>query len=359
MTLPLRDNDIHAGALPPVFGRYHADIDAELRSLVGERVVSRVQEPASLLYDMMRYHFGWVDAEGRICSGRSGGKAVRPTLCLMASEACGGDYRRALPAAAAVELVHNYSLIHDDIQDDDRERRHRPTVWSIWGKPQAINAGTAMRMLANVAIRRLDIPAFQQARIQSLLDEATIRLIEGQHLDIGYEDRLDITGDDYFTMVGGKTAALIACALEIGAVLATDDGLQISAFRDLGWNLGMAFQTRDDILGIWGEPEDTGKPRGSDIIRRKKTFPIVYGLEKASGDLREHLVRVYSNGTLNEEAVAVVMAALERIGARDAAQKMAEGFAGKAAQALDQLRIIPPVKRAFGDIISFVAVRTF
>jgi geranylgeranyl diphosphate synthase type I len=232
-------------------------------------------------------------------------------------------------------------------------------VWSIWGKAQAINAGTAMRMLANVAVRRLGVPLSKQVRVQSLIDEATIRLLEGQHLDISYENRFDITSDDYFAMAEGKTAALIACALEAGAVLATDDESVISSFRDLGWNLGLAFQARDDILGIWGRQEETGKPLGSDIIRRKKTFPIVYGLEKAKGTARDELVRVYNNGVLEEEAVSAVLGVLEQVGAREESQRVTEHFAARAAKAVGLLPIGPAARQAFLEIISFLADRTF
>ncbi|MDP6416110.1 MAG: polyprenyl synthetase family protein, partial [Gammaproteobacteria bacterium] len=261
--------------LPQVFEKYRTEIDAELRSLLAQH-----QSP---LYDMMRYHLGWIDEKGHPQQG-STGKALRPTLCLLACEAAGGEYRHALPAAAAVELVHNYSLIHDDIQDDDRERRHRPTVWSIWGKPQAINAGTAMRLLSNMALFRLAkwrVSLEKRTRVQYLLDESSLRLIEGQYLDISYESRFDISVSDYLKMIEGKTASLMSCSLEAGALLGSDDEHLVESLRNIGRCLGLAFQIQDDILGIWGNQEETGKPLGSDIRHRKKTFPIVHALEKA------------------------------------------------------------------------------
>ena len=197
----------------------------------------------------MRYHLGWIDKKGNRTDGNTG-KALRPTLCLLACQAVGGEYHRALPAAAAIELLHNFSLIHDDIQDNDRKRRHRPTVWAIWGKPQAINAGTAMRILTNVALFRLKelgVNPEKRLLVQQLLDETTLRLIEGQYLDIDYEKYVDINVSDYLRMVQGKTAALIACALESGAALGTDDERLIKNLHDLGWNLGLGFQIRDDI----------------------------------------------------------------------------------------------------------------
>jgi len=224
--------------LPIVFDKYRAEIDSELRSVLAER-----QMP---MYDMVRYHLGWVDKEGRPTLN-SQGKALRPTLCLLACEAITGDFRMALPAAAAVELVHNFSLVHDDIQDNDRERRHNPTVWSLWGKPQAINVGTAIRVLASIALLRLGengVSAQKQLRAQRLLDESCLKVIEGQYLDISYEPRLDVGVADYIEMIDKKTAALIAGSLELGALLSTDDELVIEHFRNFGRNMGRSRKNR-------------------------------------------------------------------------------------------------------------------
>ncbi len=337
--------------LPVVLEKYRTEVDAELR-----RVLAGRQSP---LYDMMRYHFGWTDETGNPRQGPAG-KALRPALCLLACEAVGGEYQRALPAAAAIELLHNYSLIHDDIQDGDRERRHRPTVWSLWGKPQGINAGTAMRILANCALLRLEscgVVPEKQRRIQRLLDEANLRLIEGQYLDISYEDRFDITVDDYLKMVEGKTAALIACALEVGALLGTDDEGIIESFRDIGRPLGLAFQIRDDLLGIWGHKEETGKAPGSDIWRRKKTLPVIYALETARNGLKEELMGIYQEGTLDDGAVAVVIRILEEAGARATAQEMTERLCQEAGRAVSRLALVPARKRDLEALVSFIPQR--
>jgi geranylgeranyl diphosphate synthase type I len=336
--------------LPSVLVRYQADIDAELRSLLADR--------DSLLYDMMRYHLGWIDQRGEPQKG-STGKAIRPTLCLLACESTGGDWHRALPAAAAVELVHNYSLIHDDIQDDDRERRHRPTVWSVWGKPQAINAGTAMRMLANTAVRRSKLPGTKQMRIQSLIDEATIRLIEGQCLDIGYEKRVDITTKEYIRMIEAKTAALMACALEVGGEVATDDEAVIASLHQFGWDLGVVFQTKDDVLGIWGKPEETGKPLWGDIKRQKKTLPVIYGMVKAAGAAKQELLRVYTYGLTGEADITLVLSILEGVGAREYAEEVIRHYSKQAEEAVRYLPISQSVKQDFLEVANFVATRTY
>jgi geranylgeranyl diphosphate synthase, type I len=338
--------------LPGVFEKYRAAIEAELRSILDGR-----QSP---LYDMMRYHLGWTDEAGREREG-SAGKALRPTLCLLACEAAGGDYRRALPVAAAIELVHNFSLIHDDIQDDDRQRRHRPTVWAVWGKPQAINAGTAMRILTNVAVSRLDrlgIPPEKVLLVQRLVDEASLRLIEGQYLDIDYEKRLGITVENYLRMIGGKTAALIAGALEVGARLGTDDGPVIEAFHSLGWNLGLGFQVRDDILGIWGDRDLTGKPLAGDIRRRKKTLPVVHALENARDGYRERLERFYGDGG-GDGSVADILDILDRAGAQAYAQAMNESYCREARRILAGLDIDAGARQDFAELIAFLEIRGF
>ncbi len=339
--------------LPDVFERYRAVIDSELKSVLADY--------RSPLYDMMRYHLGWVDEKGNPLPGGAG-KALRPTLCLLACEAVGEDYTCALPAAAAIELVHNYSLIHDDIQDDDRERRHRPTVWSIWGKPQAINAGSAMRLLSNMAILRLrenGVTPEKQARVQYLLDEASLRLIEGQYLDIEFENRFDITVNDYLEMIGGKTAALISCSLEVGALLGTSNKDTVESFRSIGKSLGLAFQMRDDILGIWGNPGETGKPLANDIRRRKKTLPIVYALEKAASRSHEELVTIYHNEIRDESTVSRVLDILEEIAARQGAQTMVEQYSQMARQVFDRMTLAPKSKQEIEELVHFLTTRDF
>jgi len=339
--------------LPPVFARYRSAIEGELRQVLAER--------QSALYDMMRYHLGWMDENGNLQEG-AGGKVLRPTLCLLACEAVGAEFQKALPAAAAIELVHNFSLIHDDIQDDDRERHHRSTVWSIWGKPQAINAGTAMHILADLALRRLDmlnVPARMQLCVQRLIDESTLTLIEGQYLDISYESRFDITVANYLDMIERKTAALIACSLEAGALLGSDNEQLAKNMADIGRNLGLAFQIRDDILGIWSSHEETGKPQGSDIKHRKKTLPIVYALEETKDGLRTEMINAYRNGSLDDGDLATVLRILEAVNARFQAQEMAEMYRDKALEALDRLELVPSAKHDLEELARFLVERNF
>ncbi len=339
-------------SLPAVLERYRNEIDTELKSVLTSR-----QSP---LYDMIRYHLGWIDEKGNRTDANNG-KALRPTLCLLACQAVGGEYTRALPAAAAIELLHNFSLIHDDIQDNDRKRRHRPTVWAVWGKPQAINAGTAMRILTNVALLRLkelSVTPEKRLLVQQLLDETTLRLIEGQYLDIDYEKHADIDVNDYLKMVQGKTAALIACALEAGAALGTDDERLIKNLHDLGWNLGLGFQIRDDILGIWGDHDVTGKPLASDIQRRKKTLPIVHALENAQDGQKEVLTRFYQNGK-DSQSVSDILSILEVVGAQSYAQRMADNYCQEARRIISELDLETTARRDFEELVDFLQERNY
>jgi geranylgeranyl diphosphate synthase type I len=269
------------------FVRYLPSLEVEMRDVV-QGTDSRQAE----LYGMLHYHLGWADAAFNPCQTQTG-KRVRPVLCLLTCESCGGDWEQALPAAAAIELLHNFSLIHDDIEDQDRVRRGRPTVWSLWGQAQAINAGDTLFALAQLALLRLPergVPAENVVAAHRLFNQTCVALTGGQYLDIGFEDRDDISVADYLAMVEGKTAALIACACEIGAVVAAVSVPYRKHLHSFGRHLGLAFQMRDDILGIWGDPDVTGKPVGADIVRRKKTLPILHGLEQ-SAELRALLAQ--------------------------------------------------------------------
>jgi len=339
--------------LPPAFGRYRSEIDAELRSVMAER--------SSPLYKMMRYHLGWVDEQGRHLRD-SAGKALRPTLCLLSCEAAGGDWHKALPAAAAIELVHNFSLIHDDIQDDDTERRHRPTVWSIWGKSQAINAGDAMHTLAEIALLRLrhrGVAVEKQQRAQRLLSETGLRLVEGQYLDISYENRLDIGVDDYLEMIQRKTADLIACSLEVGALLGSDDEAVVRGLFAFGRDLGLAYQITDDALGIWGDERKMGKPLGSDIRRRKKSLPIVYALEKAKGKVKTELLNIYQKEVIDDQDLDAVLRILDALEARAYSQQLAHKYFVRTLAEIRGLPLVPSPARELRQLAHFVSQREF
>ncbi len=308
--------------LPEVFVRYRSEIETELSAVINTH--------PSLFDVVLRYHLGWIDQSELPRERKASGKMVRATLCLVSCRALGGDYRKALPAAASIELIHNFSLIHDDIEDASDERHHRATVWKLWGEAQAINAGDAVYALAHLALLRLreiGIALEKLASSLKILDEACLRLCEGQYLDIAYEDRIDITIEEYLNMIAKKTAALMAASTCLGASLAleTENERILNSFYSLGKELGLAYQIRDDILGIWGSEKKTGKPTGGDITKRKKTLPVVYGLQQTGeGEDKERLLEVYRKATIEESDITKVMEILNRVNAKSYSQTLAE-----------------------------------
>lgn len=314
---------------PPALSRHRGALDEYLRSLLTRR------DPPEL-YRMVRYHLGWEDAQGRATG--DGGKAVRPALCLLACEGAGGDWRNALPAAAALELVHNFSLVHDDIQDRDEERRHRPTVWSVWGEAQAINAGDALLALARLAVLGLiegDVRPATVMEAARILDERTLEVVEGQVMDLEFEQHLDVGVEDYLTMIGKKTGALFSASLALGALAGGAEPTTIEAAGRFGRLLGIGFQVRDDIMGVWGAESETGKRPASDIRRRKKSLPVVYALNRATGEALQDLRRVYARRDPDEDGVRLVLRHLETLGAREYCLERLDTYRRETLSALD------------------------
>jgi len=314
-----------------------AATEDEILRLVGDR-----DESTRGLYEMVRYHLG-LDGTG------AAGKRMRPLLGLLAYASITGSYEPALPGAAAVELGHNFSLIHDDIEDADLERRHRPTLWSLHGIPQAINTGDAVFVLSRIALHRLTELGFSDTkvlRLMRLYDETCLALCEGQYIDIWTSGNDGpMTVELYFDMIGRKTAALISAAIEAGALLATDDEAVIARYRAFGWALGLAFQLNDDLLGIWGEEAATGKV-ASDIARHKKTLPIVYAFEQAGPADRQRLGDVYRDPDPSSADIAEVEAILERTGARAYCRDEARRYRDEALAELDAAGVVKPEARA-------------
>lgn len=319
------------------------------------RAVVRTEDKAhSEFFGLLQYHLGWVDATFKPLQAPAG-KRVRPVLCLLVCEACGGDWKQALPAAAAIELVHNFSLIHDDIEDQDKVRRSRPTLWVLWGEPLAINAGDGMFSLAQIAMLRLNergVGAGTMLEACRLLNHTCLALTGGQHLDISFERRTDVTTADHLRMIEGKTAAVVACACELGALIATHDDASISTrstqrerVRSFGHHLGLAFQIRDDILGIWGDPVTTGKPAGADIIQRKKSLPILHGLAQ-SAVLRELLAQA----TLSPADVRHATALLRDLGSREFARQMAQKCHDLSLASLEEADLRGPAAEALLEL---------
>lgn len=301
-------------------------IEDEMRA-----VLTRLNGPRyAEMQAMLTYHLGW---EGEGAGPKARGKRVRPLLLLLATAAVGGSWEAALPAAAAVELVHNFSLIHDDIQDRSDTRRGRPTVWRKWGIAQAINAGDAMFTLAFVALSRLRETAGAAVALEShaVLQSACLALTQGQYLDLAYEQRYDLTEADYWPMIRGKTAALLAACTDLGALVAEASPPIRAAYHRFGEHLGLAFQVQDDELGIWGDEALTGKPTASDLLEGKNTLPVLYGLAHSPD-----FARRWRQGPLQPEEVPEMVAYLEACGAREYTRRKAADLTTQALQALDE-----------------------
>jgi geranylgeranyl diphosphate synthase type I len=305
-------------------------------------------------YGMMGYHLGWLDAQFSP-EPEIQGKRLRPVLCLLACEAVGGEIEHALPAAAAVELIHNFSLVHDDIEDGSEVRRHRLTVWRLWGQPQAINVGDGMYAAAYVALSQLaesGVSAERSMRALHTLSETCLALTEGQYLDMAFEQQPEVALESYLRMIRGKSAALIACATELGALLGGAETTTVASYREFGENLGMAFQVIDDILGVWGAEDETGKSTSSDILTRKKTLPVVYGMRDPE------LQALYAREEVGADDVARVVEILERCGARAYAEETAEAYSARALSHLEHAALDTVAHQALGQLARWLLGRT-
>ena len=334
-----------------MFDRYGDYVQDALRNNLDLR--------GSSVYDMLRYYMGWADETGAPITAMTG-KAVRPTLCLFGCEAVGGPLNFALPAAVALEFIHNFSLIHDDIQDEDETRHNRKTLWAVWGKPKALVAGNALRVVADISLHNLEAQGLRRERslaAVSLLTESYLEMIEGQYLDLSFEGRHDIGMDDYLRMISRKTGALLRCSLNLGAVVGTDDARAIAALRECGRALGYVFQIRDDVLGVWGEEELTGKPVGSDIRRKKNSYPIVYAMESADREDRDRISSIYLKPELDGRDVDSVLAVMDKIRVRERAQTEAAAWADRAIRSIESLELSPWHRERIEEFTHFLLVR--
>jgi geranylgeranyl diphosphate synthase type I len=305
---------------------------------------------------MMHYHMGWIDEHGQpLQSG--GGKRIRPMLTLLVSEAVSGSYEPARAPAAAVELIHNFSLLHDDIQDGSPLRRKRPTAWKIWGTAQGINAGDSMFALAHLAIPRLggSLDNGVLITLLRLLDETCIELTRGQHLDMLFETRDGVSIAEYLDMIAGKTAALIAAAARMGA-LAAGAGEDVQEhYRAFGHHLGLAFQVLDDVLDIWGEPSVTGKEAAVDIRQRKKSLPVLYGIEHSPG-----LQALYADlQPMTDERVHTAISLLDSVSARDYAESLARDYSAKTLSHLEAANPQGSAGETLYALVDFLLKRSF
>jgi geranylgeranyl diphosphate synthase type I len=366
-----------------VLDRHRALLTAALReALVRARALTPSTPAAAAaleeFYGQIEYHHGWRHPDLRPAELPSG-KLLRPTLLLLACEvaastsrhARGGTSRastseavkRAVPAALAVELVHNFSLVHDDIEDGDADRHHRPTLWTLWGVPQAINTGDGIFALARLQLWDLlprGVDPLIVTRLAALLDRTCLELCEGQFLDMRAEGRHDVSADLYLATISRKTAALMACAAEMGSLLGApeDDALHLR-LAEFGRELGIAFQLRDDLLGIW-EAEQLGKTAAGDLRRKKMSLPVIYTLETADPADREGLAEIYAQpDASSEEQIERMLAILDCAGARQHVRHILRAHCDAAQAALaaatGDVPATSEAARALGALLAFVA----
>lgn len=347
----------------PAARRTAVDVAALLergRTLATPVLRAAVDRLAPPMDTVAAYHFGWIDAQGRPTDG-DGGKAVRPALAVLSAEVTGAAPETGVPGAVAVELVHNFSLLHDDLMDGDEQRRHRDTVWKVHGPAQAILVGDALFALANEVL--LELGTVEAGRATRRLTTASRALIDGQAQDISYEHRDRVSVEECLEMEGNKTGALLACASSIGAVLGGADDRTADALERYGYHLGLAFQAVDDLLGIWGDPEATGKQTWSDLRQRKKSLPVVAALA-ADGPASERLGEILAAdakssdfATFSEEEFAARAALIEEAGGREWTADEARRQHTVALEALNAVDMPEQVRDRFTALADFVVVR--
>jgi geranylgeranyl diphosphate synthase, type I len=325
------------------------------RDLVGPALEAAIARLSPDIRPVAGYHLGLCDAAGEPTGAPAGGKALRPALTLLSARAAGAPAERAVPAAVAVELVHNFSLLHDDIMDGDIERRHRPTAWTVFGVGPAILAGDALQSLANDLL--LEGPAPQSVWAARCLAAAVQRLISGQGADLAFERRDRVTVDECLDMAADKTAALMACACSIGAIYVGAPASTAMSLTAFGAYIGLAFQLTDDLLGIWGAPEVTGKPVRSDLRSRKKSLPVVAALASESDAGRELAALLAEPEPLGEDELCHAADLVAAAGGKKWVEAEADSALSSALGCLDEAELPDDVRAEFAAIAEFVTAR--
>lgn len=295
------------------------------------------------LYEPIAYHMAL------------GGKRIRPVLALMACDAMGGDSNAAIDAAVGIEMFHNFTLLHDDVMDNADVRRGKVTVHRRWNDNTAILSGDTMLTIATQYIART-----ANWQVMDLFNKTAIEIYEGQQWDMDYEVRNDVTVDEYINMIRLKTSVLLGCALKTGALIANADGKQADLLYEAGVNMGLAFQLRDDVLDVWGDPATFGKEIGGDIMNNKKTFLLINAMNLAKGDdadeLRHWLNDPYAT---RDDKVNGVTALYERLGTRQLAEDAIARYNDQAVAAFNQVKMTDEDKKAFISLANKLAGRNY
>lgn len=332
----VRRGDVVINAAPRTSQDFNPLLESEL-----QRSIVDLEGDAPMMARMARFHLGWIESTGEPTAEAVRlsvqGKRIRPHLAFLCCMAAGGDPKRAAPLAAAIELLHNFTLIHDDIQDRSPNRRHRATVWRIWGDAQAINAGDALFAVSQRALLRTDTTHVPSETVIGLIDEfnrMTIEIVRGQVLDLEFEGSTAVTPAEYLAMIGGKTAAILRYAAWAGAITGGANRSMASQLGEFGKALGVGFQLRDDVLGIWGSHEETGKDQADDIRRRKKSLPILMLFDRVRGEDAARLEAHYRADEIDESGVEDILRLLESHHIEEAATGQVSHYHGTASDAL-------------------------
>jgi len=314
-------------------------IEADMRNFIKESGKNGLFD----LHHMLSYHMGWEDEE----INQATGKRIRPIMLLLTTEAAGGSWEKALPAASAVELIHNFSLIHDDIQDNSSLRRGRETIWKKWGKAQAINAGDAMFALAHMALGRLaeTVDATIALSAFRILPKVSLLLTQGQFLDLSYEGKDGLSENDYWPMIAGKTAALLSACSELGALIAGCSTETVDAYREFGYKIGMAYQVYDDVLGIWGDAALIGKSTESDLLEGKKSLPILYCIAHS-----EEFSARWKEGNIKVDEIAYLADLMEKTGAKEYSLDISNKLTNEALDILENANPQSPAKDTLTEL---------
>lgn len=335
--------------LPKILKLYTEELELGLEAALQDPVYGETSSGSKdSLYQILRYHVGLCDEKGR--KEKAMGKMLRPSLLIFVADELGRKARQSLPAAIGIELVHNFSLIHDDIQDRDEVRRGRCTVWKMMGIPQAINAGDLMFSIAVQSALQAGLDA-----TRSIVESARL-MIEGQSLDIHFEGRwIDVSS--YIDMIDKKTGALLCCAFRTGGIVAHADSGTLDTLNLIGKELGRAFQIRDDLLGVWGDGDVTGKPHGSDIRRKKKSFPVILVMQRADAEGKALVEKVYGHEEVSDADIVHLTGLMSSLQVKKSAEEAIEEHLEKASKALDLLSLSEEGRQMMEELIGYLARR--
>ena len=338
----------------PKFLTYQAD---KMENYLYEYVLSYNGKTSKYINN----YFGWDDFDADDKVSKYSGKAFRPSICILICTSLSGTLEMALPPSISVELVHNFSLIHDDIEDNDKFRRHKPTLWTIWGIPKAIITGNSILVLGNKILNKMLINGSSKSdlyRSQMILTESYLKMMEGQFLDIAFEKERKISEEKYLKMISLKTGALIECSVILGAI-ASKTNLNEKLFKQVssfGKNIGLLFQIRDDLLGVWGT-DKTGKPVGADIKRKKKSLPIILTLNSSNISASKKVNQIMLKKSLNQKDVNDVMDVMSTLRIKEKCEKISKKYQNDIEQIVEKLPIEKDKKFIFNEISEYLIKR--